>query len=459
MSLPGGLYLENYTAWTGLQGSQESDYESTQNSDGSISFRTSRSFAPLEGMTIRLWLPPGVVTAPQSSFSRLLADNFKWLAGVLLILLLPYYYFRAWKAVGRDPQKGVVVADYHPVRDLSPAAHRFVSRNRSDDVAFSAALVNMAIKGFVLIESTGKKAFTLVKTSPDNQNGEPLTDNEQVVYNTLFAGKERVSLGGKYDESVAKAKKKLAKLLKVEWREAVYRDNRSYSWFGLVVGTGALILCNQHLNNSGLKLETLVPFGIFLFLGIGLTQRKLQVLALLPPLFMVSRMFAEQGFAILSSNLMIALSLLVATLFVLFSFLLKAPTPFGQKLLDEIEGFRLYLATAEQDRLNILHPPEKTPQLFEALLPYAIALGVENEWGDQFAGILNRASSEESSYRPDWYTGTPRRGFSSRNFSATLGSGLASSVASAATAPSSSSGGFSGGGAGGGGGGGGGGGW
>ncbi len=50
---------------------------------------------------------------------------------------------------------------------------------------------------------------------------------------------------------------------------------------------------------------------------------------------------------------------------VLFYHLLKAPTLLGRKLLDKIEGFEMYLSTAEKDRLNYLTPVEKTPELFE----------------------------------------------------------------------------------------------
>jgi hypothetical protein len=63
-----------------------------------------------------------------------------------------------------------------------------------------------------------------------------------------------------------------------------------------------------------------------------------------------------------------------------FYWLLKAPTPKGKAILDQIEGFRMYMTTAEEERLKVLHPPEKTPELFERYLPYAIALDCENEW-------------------------------------------------------------------------------
>jgi len=137
----------------------------------------------------------------------------------------------------------------------------------------------------------------------------------------------------------------------------------------------------------------------------------------------------------------------------LFYELLKAPTRIGRQVLDEIEGFRVYLSVAEEDRLNFIHPPEETPELFEKFLPYAMALGVENEWGERFAGILNRAG-----YKPGWYAGPHWSHMHPGGFASGLSSGISSSVSSASAAPGSSSG-TSGGSSGGGGGGGGGGGW
>ena len=84
----------------------------------------------------------------------------------------------------------------------------------------------------------------------------------------------------------------------------------------------------------------------------------------------------------------------------LFYHLLKAPTLSGRKIMDQIEGFKLYLSVAEKDRLNLLNPPEKTPALFEKYLPYALALDVENAWSEQFAEVLARAGTESQPYCP-----------------------------------------------------------
>ena len=45
----------------------------------------------------------------------------------------------------------------------------------------------------------------------------------------------------------------------------------------------------------------------------------------------------------------------------------------------------MYLGTDEQERLDRMQSPELTPEVFEAFLPYAYALDVENKWCDRFA--------------------------------------------------------------------------
>ena len=153
---------------------------------------------------------------------------------------------------------------------------------------------------------------------------------------------------------------------------------------------------------------------------------------------------------------------LAAPLVALAFYVLKAPTVQGRKVMDEIEGFKQYLGVAEEDRLNYLHPPEKTPELFERYLPYAVALDVENRWAERFAGVLAAAAAAGVA-TATWYSGDRFSDSDWGNFASRVGDSLASTVASASTAPGSSGGGSSGSGgggsSGGGGGGGGGSGW
>ncbi|MFW6125342.1 MAG: DUF2207 family protein [Pirellulales bacterium] len=141
---------------------------------------------------------------------------------------------------------------------------------------------------------------------------------------------------------------------------------------------------------------------------------------------------------------------------------IKQPTVEGRRIMDEIDGFRMYLATAEGEFLQRLHPPEQTPELFERYLPYALALDVENEWAEKFSDLLSRAAqapAEGDGYRPAWYVGPHWNASAPGTFASSLAVSLGGAIASSATAPGSSSGGGGGGSSGGGGGGGGGGGW
>ena len=159
----------------------------------------------------------------------------------------------------------------------------------------------------------------------------------------------------------------------------------------------------------------------------------------------------------------------IAVMNILFLILLRAPTKKGAKVSAEIDGFKLYLETAETDRINTANPLGETPpamsvELYERFMPYAVALGVEKPWTKQFETTLPQAARD---YQPSYAHGPliNAKGGSPFKMSDALAGALTAGVAAAApVSQSSRSGGFSsgsggGGSSGGGGGGGGGGGW
>ena len=106
-----------------------------------------------------------------------------------------------------------------------------------------------------------------------------------------------------------------------------------------------------------------------------------------------------------------------------------------------------------------MSPPKKSLELYEKYLPFAIALGCENEWAQKFEDIINTAvkggTVASSSFAHSISS-------NSESFGSSFTSSFTGAISSASSPPSSSSGGgssFGGGSSGGGGGGGGGGGW
>jgi hypothetical protein len=152
---------------------------------------------------------------------------------------------------------------------------------------------------------------------------------------------------------------------------------------------------------------------------------------------------------------------------------MRAPTIQGRKLMDQIEGFKMYMETAEKNRLNYVDKgePQMTVSRFESILPFAIALAVEKPWSERFEADLMRnavAGVTAGSYSPGWYRGSSwstggSNGDFSKSFS-NIATGMSAAMIAAQPSTSSGSGFSSGGGggggsSGGGGGGGGGGGW
>jgi uncharacterized membrane protein len=155
----------------------------------------------------------------------------------------------------------------------------------------------------------------------------------------------------------------------------------------------------------------------------------------------------------------IVIGVLMVITLIIFGRLVKAPTLEGRKLMDEVEGLKLYLSVAERDELARMQGPGAPPALddkrYEMLLPYAVALEVEEAWTEKFTAAVGAAAAAEATRRIGWYHGGDVSDLGS--LSRAIGTSLTSQIASSATPPGSSSGSGGGGSSGGGGGGGGGG--
>src|SRR5262249_6301292 len=81
-----------------------------------------------------------------------------------------------------------------------------------------------------------------------------------------------------------------------------------------------------------------------------------------------------------SGWLVLAVTALLLAINLVFTYLVKAPTVDGRKLLDEIEGFRDFLLSVEKLPMDRADSPENKPSLYERYLPYAVALEVEQRW-------------------------------------------------------------------------------
>jgi hypothetical protein len=78
----------------------------------------------------------------------------------------------------------------------------------------------------------------------------------------------------------------------------------------------------------------------------------------------------------------------------IFFVIMRAPTPQGLLMLQQLAGFREFLVRVEQDPLDRVNTPEQRAELMNRFLPYAIALNVREGWGDKMASAFSDAIVE-----------------------------------------------------------------
>jgi hypothetical protein len=402
----GSITTEGYT---GPYGSNRQDFTSHVDADGVAHFEANDPLGPLNGLTIVVMWPKGLVTAPTAldRATWILKDN----AGLVILLVgfvgVLAYAIPVWSRYGKDPEEGVLVTRYEPPRAFSPASLRYIRQMYYDDKTMTTGILSLAVKGYLRINDLGSK-HTLFKLEP-GPDAPALATGEAELYEALFKDGKRVVLEQDNHALLGGARAAHRSSLVKDYKRHYFRLNGLLNLPSILVAVASIALA-----------------------------------------------FIVGGRLSIAMIVVIVLMLLTVAF---FGVIMRRPTPRGRKVLDEMLGFRDYLEVAEKDEMNLRNPPEKTPELFEAYLPFALALGVEQDWAEKFADVLEAIREPDGrGYQPAWYSGS----WDSSRISSNIGSvssGLGSAISSSVTPPGSSSGGGGGGFSGGGGGGGGGGGW
>lgn len=409
ITLPPGARITATSAYTGALNQSGDDYTYRQSGNQHV-FETTRGLATQEGLTIAIGFEKGLIDPPSSAD----VSAIWWQRnGALAILALSigglfWFLYRAFVRVGRDPLKGPIFPRYEPPAGYSPAAtHHIYHRAVAGHRALIATLMNLAVKGRLTIDASDKKNTVLMRV--DGASTEGITEEDLMLERSIFDNRTTKTLGEKYDADFTSAYTHFTTTLGTKYGSPYFRWNVLYTIAALIASFVAIAL---------------------------------------------AAVFTVQ-WTIWHTLSLVALTVLN----VAFMYLMPAPTAKGQQVRTEIEGFRLYMETAEKLQLNAVQPgsqapPPMTKERYERFLPYAVALGVEDPWTKHFERLI---PEEASNYSPTWTNMS-----SSRSLSALTGAmvaNMSSGVTSAMPQSSSSSGSGGGGSSGGGGGGGGGGGW
>jgi uncharacterized membrane protein YgcG len=417
--LPGPVARDELEAiaYTGAFGSREQEAVIDYPDEASVTYRAAGTLEPLAGMTIVAAWPHGLVSfpGPAAKTTRFLADNWILLAPLFALAFLLHRYWTA----GRDPRgPASVVVRYEPPPDLAPGEIGALVDERVDLRDLTATIVDLAVKGYLRIRVDKKDLlFGLFNTDEtwferSDRGWDDLRLYEREVLTGIFASGNVVST----DDLEEKFYKRIPGIRDALWEDLV---NRRYV---------------EGKPNSARRLWKIL--GV---VAGGLT-------------FALGYWWASFRGAVFPQGIgsAIVAGLVVALLFLLFSRSMPRRTRKGVELRAWALGFEEFVDRVERESLEA----QAQKNLFEALLPYAMALGVAAAWARRFDGIYATAP-------PAWFHGqsASSSGFSTPRFEQTLRSAMSRAGTGMTAAPrsqgssGSGGGGFSGGGGGGGGGG------
>jgi uncharacterized membrane protein YgcG len=338
---------------------------------------------------------------------------------------------------------------FGPPKGMSPAGVRYVAQMGMDDKTFTAGMIELGVQGHIkLVEAKTGRMNVVPRT-----DGKPLAAPEKAMMTSLF-GKRKTPLALEPENHgiLERAQKALRQQLEQSFSGKLFQDHKAWSWRGMFASLALILIVLVSVfaawgGDKGVAVLigqlSLVP-AVILVSALLIAGRPRSGFGYVFTGFgcIFSLVLGIGGYHLIADNFGGWVNVVPASVPLLimpiatsaFSWM-KAHTLEGRRITDEIEGFRQYLGVAEEDRLNAMNPPEKTPELFEKFLPYAVALDVENAWAARFAELLAQMPEPIAS---DWYSDRKDRNDNPATFANYLGSALNNTIASASTPPGSS---------------------
>ncbi|MBZ5568400.1 MAG: DUF2207 domain-containing protein [Acidobacteriia bacterium] len=350
-SAAGGLRAQ---AFTGFYGS--TSHEATADVKGShVEFETTNPLPMRGGLTVDVYIPKGILHQPG------LLTRLGWFLRSNPAVFLPFWsllvMFTLWYYKGRDPDPGRSVAPmYEPPKDMTPAEAGTLLDDSLDPRDITSTIVDLAVRGYLKIEQVeipgffhhGKDyVFHLLK--PNSQWSE-LAPFERVMLENIFWGGTKTdlsSLRNRFYTAIPVIKQDIFSALK---RKGMYwLDPESAAGYSLL---GAIVCA--------------APFALGQFTGV---------------------------MSLFDSPLLAVISIVISLVIVwLFARQMTCKTVLGARTRVEVLGFQEFMDRVDRDRIARM-----PPDTFEKYLPYAMALGVEHNWAQAFAGIVQQP--------PSWYAG------------------------------------------------------
>jgi uncharacterized membrane protein YgcG len=356
---PSGITGLHAIAYTGVLNSRQDDAK-VDAKDNVVEVQTAGALGFHGGITVVAGFDKGFVHPPGAGEKIVLFLRSNWPLSIPFIVFAVMFYLY-WTR-GRDPEHGSVTVQYDPPDNLSPGECGTLVDNEAGMRDITATLVDLAVKGYLTIEQkdeshmlglTHSKGYIFHMKKPAAEWG-GARPHEQSMLVALFEA------GATPDVTLASLQNRFYTSLPTI-RDAIF---------------DALMKDGYYLHRPDTVRQA--------YIGTGIVSAVLMIAG-------ETWLSSVTGIAQLTWAIAGVLSGIIICV---FGWFMPARTISGWRTLEKVLGFEQFLGRVEKDQIARL---EKTPELFEKYLPYAMALHVEKKWVQAFSGIALQP--------PQWYQG------------------------------------------------------
>ena len=419
---------------------------STESSSESINQITVKHYGELgnnAGMSIGLTFPKGLVAETPATEIESIPLLFLFLLGLSILPLI--YAARHFYKESKVPLTLPIVRQYDGPKNISLFEAGLILKHGYRTSHLAASIIDLAQRGYLKIVHYQKQVLSN-KTSEylyvQLRTGEDLLELDKELFTALFAkgfliSKEKALEALRVDETIPESiVRDITSAVAVT---KVSKLKNKFSTSLLRMSTLAKTMAIQNTvfvedfdtarGNAVSKLFTHILYTIASVIGLFIVLIQLYS----------ERSFDTVGLVFVGVVIVGTFLLLLISFFI---YRLPKLSPKGVAIKEHLLGLKEYMEVAEKERMEFHFDPEKNPELFEKLLPYALLLGMEQRWTKHL---------EKLDYQPNWYhssSGQPFSAVALRSVVSSMSSSTRTSTRTSRTRVGSAGGGFGGGGGG-----------
>ena len=409
--------IQQLKVFTGKYGETGENYTIVQKS-GIIKIKTNEVLEPLNGLTFRLNLKTDKINPTWLDKLKVIYYAVPLVAvGSVVILVLFIYGFVTWLLFRPVSLRKAIIPEFNIPKDISAMYAAYIKGVRDLKEMLTIGMLSLLSKGYVTAEDKEGNGKNVKYRLVANTEGNPelsteeatllnaLSDDEENIFKkdkSYFSYQKNRKSGFEDEKNLYEASQNIMSMLESKYKSRAYETNDKFSYpfiLGMVlVITVGMINRGTNSRANGLFDDiTFIAFNFLISCGIAAV-----IYVFIDNLFSERKIFPavlKGGIAILlliKTGIIGVIIGIIPAMYIIYSKLMKKYTEKSLRQEKHLDGMKMYIKTAEANRIMKFNDVDELVEYFKGILPYAVALGVKNKAIKLLENTINLYNFDEN---------------------------------------------------------------